>query len=647
LQYSPQNDLALLSKISDKNFIKSLSTETMIELSKELREFITQSVLNSGGHFSSNLGVIELTVALHYTLDFSSDGLVWDVGHQSYPHKVLTGRANQLHTIRSYKGLSGFPKRDESNYDAFGTGHSSTAISAVMGMAAASKIQNSNNTETTDPESSTHQKQPTFVAVVGDGALTAGLSYEALNNLFESDLNVMIVLNDNNMGIDPNTGALNTRLKTAPEKVKSWFEWFGLNYSGPIDGHNLEELLPAIQNCYNQTGPRLLHIKTIKGKGYPPAEKEQTKWHSANKYVKIEQPSRPTVKWQDVYGDMLLALAESNPKIAGITPAMPSSCGMIKAMTAFPNRFFDVGIAEQHALTFAAGMATQGSIPIVNIYSSFLQRGYDQWIHDIALQNLSVVLCIDRAGLVGEDGPTHHGAFDIAFLRCIPDTKILAPRNAQELYAALWLGTQNVGPIAIRYPKGSLADNQWDHSINKELAIRSLSPQWLKSDGPAKVLLVTTGHATNLAIQANEILSKQGLGDVENSNSLETSTSKKDPVQYHHLHTPILQWTDHGIDLQKLSTTPPPAIYQNYTHIITVEDGCIQGGWGEGLEHAITTSNESEQDSQKQKARIQFLHLGIPHDFIEHGNNEEVLYGRCGYAPNDIAQAITNASAKH
>ncbi len=637
------NSLTILSKISDNHHIKSLNSASLIDLSNDLRQFITQSVLTSGGHFSSNLGVIELTVALHHTLDFPNDGIVWDVGHQSYPHKVLSGRGDLLHTIRSFQGLSGFPKRDESPFDIFGTGHSSTAISAAMGMAAAAKIKSNTH------DISANINEPTFVAVVGDGALTAGLSYEALNNLFKSDLNVMIVLNDNHMGIDPNTGALNTRLQTAPEKVKAWFEWFGLNYQGPIDGHNMNELLPAIQRCYNQTGPRLLHIKTIKGKGYPPAEKEQTKWHSASKYVKIEQPSQSNVKWQDVYGDMLLSLAQSNSKIVGITPAMPSSCGMIKAMNAFPDRFFDVGIAEQHALTFAAGMATQDTIPIVNIYSSFLQRGYDQWIHDIALQNLPVILCIDRAGLVGEDGPTHHGAFDIAFLRCIPQTILCAPRNARELYASLWLGTQNVGPIAIRYPKGTLIDNQWEPAMDRTLAIETLSPQWLKSDGRANVLLITTGHATNLAIQANSILLDNHNSGTMNSVDAVTKLSPKiQSSNYHHLHIPLLQWADDNLDFQSLSAAITPKTTQNYEYIITVEDGCVQSGWGEGLQQSLAKSIEQRNNYQTNQPAIpQFQHLGIPHNFIEHGNNEEDLYHRCGYAPEDIAEAIITALAKH
>ena len=579
----------LLQKISSPEQLKNYSLKELQQLSDELREFVKDSVLQSGGHFSSNLGVIELTVALHHTLQFPQDAIVWDVGHQAYPHKVLTGRKDQLHTIRTFNGISGFPKIDESPYDAFGTGHSSTAISAAMGMAAAHNIL---------PSSS---PKPTFVAVVGDGALTAGLSYEALNNLFESNLNVMVVLNDNQMGIDPNTGALNTQLSSNPQGVKAWFEWFGLNYSGPIDGHNLSELLPAVQSLYKQEGPRLLHIKTIKGKGYPPAEKEQTKWHSAAKFVKIETPSTPTKKWQDVFGDLLVALAKIHPNLTGITPAMPSSCGMIHAMNQFPERFFDVGIAEQHALTFAAGMSTQGLLPIVNIYASFLQRGYDQYIHDIALQNLPVILCIDRAGLVGEDGPTHHGAFDIAFLRCLPNTTLIAPRNASELAAAIQFGIDIKSPVAIRYPKGNIAEPNWQ-ILSPAEAHQQLQPQYLHSDENANILLLSTGHASNLCAEAHGLLNH---------------------VSYDHVHCPIVTQTHHNL-ASTIGQKP-------YTHIITVEDGCIEGGWGQSIRMQVVK-------------QTQFTHLGIPNQFIEHGNNEEDLYPLCGYAPADIAETVMAAA---
>ena len=595
--HTPEKTLNLLQKISSPNEIKNFSFSELEILCEELRAFVTDSVLQSGGHFSSNLGVIELTVALHHTINFPVDAIVWDVGHQAYPHKVLTGRKDHLSGIRTFKGISGFPKISESAYDAFGTGHSSTAISAAMGMAAAHNIL----PKTSDTASNT--RKPTFVAVVGDGALTAGLSYEALNNLFESNLNVLIVLNDNQMGIDPNTGALNTQLRAKAADVKAWFEWFGLKYEGPVDGNNLSELLPALTKSYERQGPRLLHIKTIKGKGYLPAEKEQTKWHSAAKYVKIETPTKPAKKWQDVFGDILVALAEKYPNISGITPAMPSSCGMIHAMNQFPDRFFDVGIAEQHALTFAAGMSTQGLIPIVNIYSSFLQRGYDQYIHDIALQNLPVILCIDRAGLVGEDGPTHHGAFDIAFLLCVPNTTLIAPRNANELSAAMQFGITANKPIAIRYPKGNISEVYWSID-SREQVIKTLQPQWLHQSPNAKLLVLSTGHASNLCAQAHALL--QG-------------------VTFDHLHCAVISETASHIANGSINLDA-------YTQIITVEDGCIQGGWGQ------TTAANALDHAAKFT-----LHLGIPNEFIEHGNNEEDLYPLCGYAPENIANAVRSA----
>ncbi|MFM2299854.1 MAG: hypothetical protein RIR98_1462, partial [Bacteroidota bacterium] len=487
----------LLQKISSPEQLKNYSLKELQQLSDELREFVKDSVLQSGGHFSSNLGVIELTVALHHTLQFPQDAIVWDVGHQAYPHKVLTGRKDQLHTIRTFNGISGFPKIDESAYDAFGTGHSSTAISAAMGMAAAHNILPSSN------------PKPTFVAVVGDGALTAGLSYEALNNLFESNLNVMVVLNDNQMGIDPNTGALNTQLSSNPQGVKAWFEWFGLNYSGPIDGHNLSELLPAVQSLYKQEGPRLLHIKTIKGKGYPPAEKEQTKWHSAAKFVKIETPSTPTKKWQDVFGDLLVALAKIHPNLTGITPAMPSSCGMIHAMNQFPERFFDVGIAEQHALTFAAGMSTQGLLPIVNIYASFLQRGYDQYIHDIALQNLPVILCIDRAGLVGEDGPTHQPIEHFAALRAIPGFDVIRPGDANEVTEAWKKIITRDRACGILLSRQNLP--VFDRTECEPAAGTAKGAYVLKDLPNPRAILIATGSEVSLAISTQSALAAEGI----------------------------------------------------------------------------------------------------------------------------------------
>ena len=590
--HTPEKTLNLLQKISSPNEIKNFSFSELEILCKELRAFVTDSVLQSGGHFSSNLGVIELTVALHHTINFPEDAIVWDVGHQAYPHKVLTGRKDHLSGIRTFKGISGFPKISESAYDAFGTGHSSTAISAAMGMAAAHNIL----PKTSDTASNT--RKPTFVAVVGDGALTAGLSYEALNNLFESNLNVLIVLNDNQMGIDPNTGALNTQLRAKPADVKAWFEWFGLKYEGPVDGNNLSELLPALTKSYEHQGPRLLHIKTIKGKGYLPAEKEQTKWHSAAKYVKIETPTKPAKKWQDVFGDILVALAEKYPNVSGITPAMPSSCGMIHAMNQFPDRFFDVGIAEQHALTFAAGMSTQGLIPIVNIYSSFLQRGYDQYIHDIALQNLPVILCIDRAGLVGEDGPTHHGCYDIAYMRCIPNMIVSAPMNESELRNLMYTAQleSNQLPFVIRYPRGEGVMPEWRTEM-KEIKVGT--GRKLK-DG-VDIAILSFGHPGNFAASAIRDVRAEGI------NPAHYDMRFVKPLDEELLHE----------------------VFSRYHKIITVEDGTVVGGFGSAI---LEFMNEH---GFKADVRI----MGIPDRLVEHGTPKQ-LYEEIGIDANAIAEVL-------
>ena len=561
-----------LENIQHPSEIQSLNTEELIELSKELREYIIETILHNGGHFAANLGVIELTTALLKNYDLNSDQIVWDVGHQSYPFKVLTLRKEELKSIRNFNGLSGFPKIEESNFDHFGTGHSSTAISAAMGMAQAAKINN--------------EPHRNFIAVVGDGALTGGMSYEALNNIVNSNLNITIVLNDNQIGIDPNTGALNNHLTNEDyPQIKQWFEWFGLNYNGPIDGHNVYELLSAFKKSKSIQGPKIIHVKTIKGKGYLPAEKEQTKYHSTNKYVKI-QPNENHVskKWQDVFGEILIELAEQNSQVVGITPAMPSSCGMQKAMDIFPDRFFDVGISEQHAVTFAAGLATQGKIPFVNIYSTFIQRAYDQIIHDVALQNLPVVFCIDRAGLVGEDGPTHHGAFDISFLNCIPNIEIFAPKNAQELFNNMKYAVSAGKPIAIRYPKGSVKNDSW-FTENTDVVEYII-------ENKHEILVISTGIASNFV----------------------ESVKSKTSISFDSLHINQIKPFPHF----NLS---------NYSKIITVEDGSIIGGFGQSIKMNHANFKGS------------WLHLGIPDQFIPHGNNEN-LYELAGYGIDAIVTAI-------
>jgi 1-deoxy-D-xylulose-5-phosphate synthase len=561
-----------LENIHHPSEIQSLTAAELVELSAELREYIIETILLNGGHFAANLGVIELTTVLLHNYNLNSDKIVWDVGHQSYPYKVLTQRKEELKSIRNINGISGFPKIEESNFDYFGTGHSSTAISAAMGMAQAAKINN-------EPDRN-------FIAVVGDGALTGGMSYEALNNIINSNLNITIVLNDNQIGIDPNTGALNHHLTNEDySQVKQWFQWFGLNYNGPVDGHNVYELLTEFENSKSIIGPKIIHLKTVKGKGYLPAEKEQTKYHSTNKYVKI-QPDENSIskKWQDVFGEILVQLATENAQVIGITPAMPSSCGMQKAMDIFPDRFFDVGISEQHAVTFAAGLATQGKIPFVNIYSTFLQRAYDQIIHDVALQNLPVVFCIDRAGLVGEDGPTHHGAFDISFLNCIPNIEIFAPKNEQELFSNMKYAVSAGKPIAIRYPKGSLKNGNW--------TTEKIENTEHHFENKHKILVISTGIASNF---------------------VETAKTKTS-ILFDYLHINQIK--------------PVPTFnFSNYTKIITVEDGSIIGGFGQSIKmnHPNFKGN--------------WLHLGIPDQFIPHGNNES-LYDLAGYGIDSIVSAI-------
>ncbi len=554
--------------------LSQLSQSDLPHFCSELRSFLIEEILQQGGHFAANLGVVELCVTLMYEFPVKHHAFIWDVGHQSYPFKILTDRKNKLKTIRSFDGISGFPKISESPYDSFGTGHSSTAISASMGRAWAQK------------DAPAHE-QHTVVCIVGDGALTGGMSFEALNNLKSSQLDILIVYNDNGMGIDPNAGAIH---QATESQLKTWFEFFGLEYRGPVDGHDTRALLHAIEDIKSFNGPKLLHVKTIKGKGYEPAELEQTKWHSAPKYVKVQPTITHSRNWHEAFGELVYQLAKDNPNLMGITPAMPSSSGLAKCIQDFPNRFLDVTIAEQHALTFAAGIATNGKRPIVAIYSTFLQRAYDQLIHDIALQNLPVIICIDRAGLVGEDGPTHHGAYDLAFLLPIPNLQIFSPANETELINSVKIALDAENPVCIRYPKGSIP----------KMDTNNLEPlTWMIQNNDNNILCITTGKTT-------EIL---------DSIKAELSNLKVD-------------W----LHLCQIKPLPKISNLSNYSNIITIEDGVITGGMGQFLEQSL-----------KMHSNANWLQLGVKDEFIPHGNNS-LLYELAGYGPNAILNAIQEIS---
>lgn len=574
----------LLDAIHSADNISQLSETDLQTLSHECRQFLIDTVLSHGGHFAGNLGVVELTVALLKVFNPSHDRFVWDVGHQSYAYKILTGRRDALQSIRSYGGIAGFPKRGESPADHFGTGHSSTAISAALGMAVAAGLQgNPHNTH---------------IAIVGDGALSGGMSFEALNNAAASNANLLIIINDNQISIDAGTGAMNDHLAGIRPGEPNIFTALNLEYHGPIDGHDLTALIENLQHLKSLKSPRILHVKTIKGKGYAPAEAEQTKWHSTGKFVKIEaQIRKETPKWHEAAGQYMLEIAEQHRHVAGITPAMPSGSGLVKCFASYPDRFFDTGIAEQHAVTFAAGLAASGIKPFLFIYSTFLQRGYDQVIHDIALQNLPVVICIDRAGLVGEDGPTHHGAFDIPMLRCIPGIKMMAPACAAELKAMMHQAVLADYPVAIRYPKGPIPDFSWDF---KPQHILEHPGTCLKSGENTAV--ISTGNATTQTLKAFHLA--------------QTSAA--------HYHFPVI----HPLPSDILSD-----IVRNFSQIITVEDGAIAGGFGESVAHCL--------QSEGFKGTIK--HLGIPDAFITHGSNE-LLYDLCGYSPEKIAEQLPRIS---
>jgi 1-deoxy-D-xylulose-5-phosphate synthase len=628
----------LLKTIDSPADLKKISKEQLHQVCDELRQYIVDIVSVHGGHFGASLGVVELSVALHYIYNTPYDQLVWDVGHQAYGHKILTGRRDNFATNRKYNGLSGFPKRSESEYDTFGVGHSSTSISAALGMAMAAKYKGEDRKS---------------VAVIGDGAMTAGLAFEAMNHAGVADADMLIILNDNCMSIDPNVGALKeyltdittsqtynklkdevwnllgklpagknfsrTMAHKLTEGVKGMvsskanlFEALKLRYFGPIDGHNITKLVDTLQDLKNIPGPKILHIVTVKGKGYDLAEKDQTLWHAPGLFDKVTgQIQKKTfdlpqpMKYQDVFGHTIIELAEKNEKIFGITPAMPSGSSLKYMMAKMPNRAFDVGIAEQHAVTVSAGMATQGMKVFCNIYSSFMQRAYDMVVHDVAIQKLPVIFCLDRAGLVGEDGPTHHGCYDIAYMRCIPNMVVCAPMNEKELRNIMYtsqLDTMNL-PIAIRYPRGEgvLPDLQKDTMAEKYPFEEITIGKGRKLKDGENIALLSFGHPGNFAAAAIRDVKADGI------NPAHYDMRFAKPIDETMLHE----------------------VFAKFDKIITVEDGSIQGGFGSAVLEFMNEHNY--------KATVKIL--GIPDRLVEHGTPKQ-LYNEIGIDANGIAEEL-------
>ncbi len=621
----------LLASINHPDDLKKLGREQLQQICDELRQYIIDIVSVHGGHFAASLGVVELSVALHYVYNTPYDQLVWDVVHQAYGHKILTGRRDSFVTNRKYKGLSGFPKRSESVYDTFGVGHSSTSISAALGMAMAAKYKG---------------EQRKSVAVIGDGSMTAGMAFEAMNHAGVADSDLLIILNDNCMSIDPNVGALKeylTDITTSPtynrlrdevwnlmgklpvgknfsrdmaskleagmkgmvSKSSNLFESLKLRYFGPIDGHNITKLVDTLKDLREIPGPKLLHIVTVKGKGYALAEKDQTKWHAPGLFdkvtgeiykKKIETPQPP--KYQDVFGHSIIELAEQNGSIMGVTPAMPSGSSLKFMMEKMPHRAFDVGICEQHAVTLSAGLATQGMRVFCNIYSSFMQRAYDQVVHDVAIQKLPVVFCLDRAGLVGEDGPTHHGCYDIAYMRCIPNLIVSAPMNEQELRNLMYTAQleTNQSPFVIRYPRGEGVMPEWRTPFE---ALPIGKGRRLKAG--KDIAILSFGHPGNFATAAIRELRTQGI----------------DPAHY-----------DMRF-VKPIDETLLHEVFSQYNKIVTVEDGTVVGGFGSAV-----------LEFMSQHGYHASLHmLGIPDKLVEHGTPKE-LHRECAYDAQGIADTV-------
>ncbi len=622
----------LLKHIDSPADLKKLDKDQMQQVCNELRQYIIDVVSMYGGHFGASLGVVELSVALHYVFNTPYDQLVWDVGHQAYGHKILTGRRDNFPSNRKYNGLSGFPKRSESEYDTFGVGHSSTSISAALGMAMASHYKGETNRQ--------------HIAVIGDGAMTAGLAFEAMNHAGIEKSNVLIILNDNCMSIDPNVGALKeyltdittshtyndlrdnvwkvlgklpvgknfsremaskleASLKGIVSKSSNLFEALQLRYFGPIDGHNITKLIDTLNDLKDIPGPKILHIKTVKGKGYELAEKDQTKWHAPGLFDKVtgeilkktfDAPQPP--KYQDVFGHTIIELAEKNPKIMGITPAMPSGSSLKFMMEKMPDRAFDVGICEQHAVTLSAGLATQGLKVFCNIYSSFMQRAYDMVIHDVAIQKLPVIFCLDRAGLVGDDGPTHHGCYDIAYMRCVPNMVVSAPMNESELRDLMYTAQldSNEFPFVIRYPRGEGMMVDWKTPM-KEIQIG----KGRKLKDGKDIAILSFGHPGNFAAAAIRDVKADGI------NPAHYDMRFAKPLDEEMLHE----------------------VFANYNKIITVEDGTVVGGFGSAI---LEFMNEHGY-----KADVKIM--GIPDRLVEHGTPKQ-LYDEIGIDANGIAHVI-------
>jgi 1-deoxy-D-xylulose-5-phosphate synthase len=568
---------SLLSHIFNPTDLRQLDEAQLPQLAQELRDFIIDIVAVKEGHLGASLGVIELTIGLHYVFNTPEDLLVWDVGHQAYGHKILTERREIFHSNRQLGGISGFPKRSESIYDAFGVGHSSTSISAALGMAIASNLKGDYN------------KQQ--IAVIGDASIASGMAFEGLNHAGVTDANLLVILNDNAIGIDPSVGALKKYLTAVKEgknpKQNNMIKSLNFDYSGPIDGHDIFAVIKELRRLKNTKGPKFLHIITTKGKGLQQAEENQVQYHAPGKFdattgeIHLKSDENLPPKYQDVFGLTVLDLARKNEKIIGITPAMPSGSSLKFMMDEFPKRAFDVGIAEQHAVTLAAGMATQGMIVFCNIYSTFLQRAYDQVIHDVALQNLPVIFCLDRAGLVGEDGATHHGVFDLAYLRCIPNMIIYSPLNETELQNILYTAQLGLNhPIAIRYPRGRGVNIDWQKPY-KKIEI-----------GKAKYLK----EGTQVAVLSN--------GTIGNTVTL-AMTKMKNSDSIAHYDFAFVKPLDENL---------LHSIFNEFESIITIEDGVIKGGFGTAIVEFAAQNNYHSSIKT----------LGIPDEFIEHGTIDEL-----------------------